>query len=309
MRNFYHTIIINIHRIIFYLIKSNIWLRHAGKHSVEERYALANEMVTCMNKSSGYKTIAYGYDNLPKEGGYMLYPNHQGKYDVLGIFNTHKSPISFVMDEKRSHLVLVSEFLRLVDGKTISLNDPRHTITVFNEMAEELKQGKKFILFPEGGYKENNGNVVTPFKAGSFKVAQMSKVPIVPVALIDSYKVYNSDHVGPVTTYVYYLDPISYDEYKGMRSHEIAAMVEKIIKDKIAEHLSNNKENYPEVVMNKLFAVFAAVILIAGVIVFTHGELNKDSEDEPETYRWMRILGVILVIIAIACAIICKSMF
>ena len=55
--------------------------------------------------------------------------------------------------------------------------------------------------------------------------------------------------------------------------------------------------------------VFAAVILIAGVIVFTHGELNKDSEDEPETYRWMRILGVILVIIAIACAIICKSMF
>ena len=194
-----------------------------------------------MNKSSGYKTIAYGYDNLPKEGGYMLYPNHQGKYDVLGIFNTHKSPISFVMDEKRSHLVLVSEFLRLVDGKTISLNDPRHTITVFNEMAEELKQGKKFILFPEGGYKENNGNVVAPFKAGSFKVAQMSKVPIVPAALIDSYKVYNSDHVGPVTTYVYYLDPISYDEYKGMRSHEIAAMVEKIIKDKIAEHLSNNK--------------------------------------------------------------------
>ena len=241
MRNFYHTIIINIHRIIFYLIKSNIWLRHAGKHSVEERYALANEMVTCMNKSSGYKTIAYGYDNLPKEGGYMVYPNHQGKYDVLGIFNTHKSPISFVMDEKRSHLILVSEFLRLVDGKTISLNDPRHTITVFNEMAEELKQGKKFILFPEGGYKENTGNVVTPFKAGRFKVAQMSKVPIVPVALIDSYKVYTSDHVGPVTTYVYYLDPISYDEYKGMRSHEIAAMVEKIIKDKIAEHLSNNK--------------------------------------------------------------------
>ncbi len=241
MRNFYHTIIINVHRIIFYLIKSSIWLRHIEKHSVEDRYALANEMVTWSNKSSGYKTIAYGYENLPKEGGYMLYPNHQGKYDVLGIFNTHKRPISFVMDEKRSHLILVSQFLRLVEGKTIELNDPRHTITVFNEMAEELKQGKRFILFPEGGYKENNGNVVETFKAGSFKVAQMAKVPIVPVALVDSYKVYNSDHVGPVTTYVYYLDPIYYDDYKGMRSHEIAATVEKIIKEKIAEHLENNK--------------------------------------------------------------------
>ena len=68
----------------------------------------------------------------------------------------------------------------------------------------------------------------------------MAKVPIVPVALVDSYKVYNSDHVGPVTTYVYYLTPISYDEYKDMRSHEIAEKVEKIIKDKIAEHLEKN---------------------------------------------------------------------
>lgn len=60
--------------------------------------------------------------------------------------------------------------------------------------------------------------------------------------------------------------------------------------------------------MNKLFAVLAAIILIAGVIVFTHGELNKNSEDEPETYKWMRIFGVILVIIAIVCAILSKTM-
>lgn len=60
--------------------------------------------------------------------------------------------------------------------------------------------------------------------------------------------------------------------------------------------------------MNKLFAVLAAIILIAGVIVFTHGELNKNSEDEPETYKWMRIFGGILVVIAIVCAILSKTM-
>ena len=60
--------------------------------------------------------------------------------------------------------------------------------------------------------------------------------------------------------------------------------------------------------MNKLFAVLAAIILIAGFIVFTHGELNKNSEDEPETYKWMRIFGAILVIIAIVCAILSKTM-
>ncbi len=241
MKNFYHTIIINIHRIIYYLLKSRIWLLNVDKHSEEERYRLANRMIYYMNKSSGYETIAYGKENLPEDGGYLLYPNHQGKYDVLGIFNTHDKPCSFVMDEKRSHLILVAEFLGLVKGKAIKLDDLRQTITVFKEIAQELKQGRKYIIFPEGGYKENNNNVVEKFKPGSFKLAQMSRVPIVPVALVDSYKVYNSDHYGPTTTYVYYLEPINYEEYKGMKSPEIAQMVEDRIKDKVAEHLKNKE--------------------------------------------------------------------
>ncbi len=237
MRNFYHTILINLHRIIYYVIKARIWTLDIDSHTDEERYALANEMIHKMNVSSGYTTKAFGIENLPEEGGYMLYPNHQGKYDVLGIFATHKKPLSFVMDEKRSHLILVSEFLTLVKGKTISLNDLRQTIRVFQEMAKELKNGTKYILFPEGGYKENNGNIVEKFKAGSFKVAQMAKVPIVPVALVDSYKVYNSDtHYGPTQTYVYYLKPINYNEYKGLKTVEIAEMVEERIKAKIREH-------------------------------------------------------------------------
>ncbi|MCR4757487.1 MAG: 1-acyl-sn-glycerol-3-phosphate acyltransferase [Butyrivibrio sp.] len=241
MRNFYHTILINLHRIIYYVVKTRIWMKHPERHSEEERYGMANEMIYYMNKSSGYETEAFGTENLPAEGGYMLYPNHQGKYDVPGIFATHKKPCSFVMDEKRSHLVLVSEVMWMVDGKRLELDNPRQTITVFREMAEELKAGRKFILFPEGGYKENNGNVMEPFKAGSFKLAQMAKVPIVPVALVDSYKVFNSDHVGPVKTYVYYLEPIPYEEYKGLKSIEIAHMVEERIRAKIAEHLASRK--------------------------------------------------------------------
>lgn len=244
MRNYFHTILINIHRIIYYVIKARLWTRNMDSHTDEERYGMACEMVYYMNKSSGYSTIGEGMDKLPKEGGYMLYPNHQGKYDVLGIVATHQKPVSFVMDEKRSHIILVAEFLKLVRGKTIPLDSPRETIGVFKEMAKELKEGRKFILFPEGGYKENNRNIVEQFKPGSFKLAKMAEVPIVPVALVDSYKVYNSDHYGPVTTYTYYLDPIYYDEYKDMNTREIAALVEGRIKDKIAEHLCAHGQVY-----------------------------------------------------------------
>jgi hypothetical protein len=60
--------------------------------------------------------------------------------------------------------------------------------------------------------------------------------------------------------------------------------------------------------MNKLLAVYAAVIFIAGVVFFTIGELNKNKEEEQETYKWMRIFAIIAIVLAAACAIAARSM-
>ena len=164
-----------------------------------------------------------------------MYPNHQGKYDVMGIMYTHKEPCSFVMDKRKSHTILVREFCDLVQAKRLEKDNPRQGITIINDVAKDVAAGKKYILFPEGGYKFNNKNRVYDFKAGSFKIALKSKAPIVPIALIDSYKVFNSFHVGPITTYVHYLKPITYDEYKDMKTTEIAELVKQRIQDKIDE--------------------------------------------------------------------------
>ena len=131
--------------------------------------------------------------------------------------------------------MLVREFIDLVQGKRLEIDNPRQGITIINEVAKEIANGKRYILFPEGGYRFNNKNKLGTFKAGSFKIALKSKQPIVPVALIDSYKVFNSFHCGPITTYVYYLDPIYYDEYKNMKTHEIAALVKQRIEEKVNE--------------------------------------------------------------------------
>lgn len=74
-------------------------------------------------------------------------------------------------------------------------------------------------------------------KAGSFKSAIKAHVPIVPIALIDSYKVFNSFYLWPITTQVHYLEPIYYEEYKDMKSKEIAELVKQRIQDKISSIL------------------------------------------------------------------------
>lgn len=90
---------------------------------------------------------------------------------------------------------------------------------------------------PEGGYDFNNRNHVCDFKAGSFKIALKTKAPIIPVALIDSYRVFNSFWLGPVTTQVHYLKPILFEEYGSLKTQEIAALVRDRINEKINDVL------------------------------------------------------------------------
>lgn len=200
MIKFIYVILMNLFRAPYMIPKMRREADHPEKYSVEERYALARHVIRLMKVTGGIHTKSYGTELLPTEGGYMMYPNHQGKYDALGIIYTHREPCSLVMDKAKSNTILVREFV-------------------------DLLQGKRYILFPEGGYEFNNKNHVCDFKAGSFKIALKTKAPIVPVALIDSYKVFNSFCLGPVTTQVHYLKPILYDEYGGLKTHEIADLV------------------------------------------------------------------------------------
>lgn len=235
MLKFYYVIFMNMFRLPFVIPKMKRMTKQIWKYSDEQRYAYAQYIIKLMRLTGGICTKAYDTENLPKEGGYIMYPNHQGKYDVYGIIATHKKPCTFVMDKDKSYTIFIREALDMLHGKRLDITDVRQAITVISEVAQEVKKGSRVIIFPEGGYKFNNKNKMEAFKPGCFKIALKSKMPIVPVALIDSYKVFNSYHVGPVKTQVHYLEPIFYEEYKEMQTQQLAELVKKRIQEKLDE--------------------------------------------------------------------------
>lgn len=237
MLRFIYVIIKNLFRAPFLIPKMRREASLPEKYTETERYELARHVVHIMKASGKIHTKAYGIELLPREGGYVMYPNHQGKYDALGIIYTHPAPCSLVMDKKKSNTILVKEFVDLVQGKRLEKDNVRQALSIINDVAQEVKKGKKYILFPEGGYEFNNKNKVTEFKAGSFKSAIKAKAPIVPVVLIDSYKAFNSFSFGEIYTQVHYLPPIYCEEYKGMKTAEVAMMVQKRIESVIHECL------------------------------------------------------------------------
>lgn len=217
------------------VIKKMRQLAVAEPYNEEEAYQYARHIIRLMQKTGGIRTKGFGQENLPREGGYMLYPNHQGKYDAYGIVAQHKSPCSVVMDEAKSHVIFIRELVDLIRGKRMDINDTRQALTVINEMTKEVQEGRRFILFPQGGYTKDQKNTMGEFRPGCFKISLKSKTPIVPVVLWDSYKVYNTWQLRPVTTEVHFLAPIPYEEFAGMKTQEIAAMVKLRIQEKLDE--------------------------------------------------------------------------
>lgn len=239
MLRYCYTILVNLIRLLDAIKTMNDMIKKSNEKPeeyVEEyNYGYVRYVVDVMRKTGKIDTQVFGVENLPKEGGYMMYPNHEGKYDVYGMISVHKYPCSFVMDIKKSNHVFIKQMVDMLKGKRLSKTDNRQAMTIINEVAKEVEAGRKYILFPEGDFDKKKKNSLWEFKAGCFKISLKSKTPIVPVVLYDSYVPYNTMKIGKVKTQVHYLPPIYYDEYKDMNTHQIADMVKERIQNKLDE--------------------------------------------------------------------------
>lgn len=234
MGRFYYVIIRNIF-ILPGIIRKMRQLAESDHYSEEKHYRYLQYIVGLMQKTGHIRTKVYGEENLPKEGGYVMYPNHQGKYDAYGIAAVHKKPCTVVMDKAKSYTIFVREVIDLLRGKRLDKQDVKQSFSVIIEVAEEVKLGRRYIIFPEGEYDRAKKNLLMEFKSGCFKASQRSQTPIVPVVLVDSYRALDTCILGTVTTQVHFLKPIPYEEYKDLKTRQIAALVKDRIQQKLDE--------------------------------------------------------------------------
>ena len=117
----------------------------------------------------------------------------------------------------------------------MDIHDARQALPVINQVAQEVKDVRRYIIFPEGAYSNEKKNTLWDFKPGCFKAATKAGAPIIPVVLVDSYKVYNRWSFAPVKTQVHFLKPICYEEYQSMNTTQIAAMVKERIQKKLVQ--------------------------------------------------------------------------
>ena len=186
------------------------------------------------NKGGNVIVESYGAENLPEQDGFVMYPNHQGLYDVLAIAGACSRTFTVVAKKEVANIQFLKQVFACTKAYMIDREDVRQAMQVIMNVAKEVKAGRNYIIFPEGT-RSRNGNKIGTFKGGSFKAATKARCPIVPVALIDSFKPFDTKSISKVTVQVCFLPPLYYDEYKDMKTTEIAAIVQERIRKTIEE--------------------------------------------------------------------------
>ena len=225
-------VIKNIVLVPWMWIKLCYHAKHTEKYTEEEQYKMLRFITLHANKGGNVKIDVHGAENLPKDNGFMFFPNHQGLYDVLAIIEACPRPFSVVAKKEIANIQFLKQVFACMKAYMLDREDVRQAMQVIVHVTEEVKRGRNYLIFAEGT-RSKNGNKVGEFKGGSFKSATKAKCPIVPVAIIDSYKAFDTKSIEKVTVQVHYLEPLYYDDYKMLKTHEIAEIVSKKIEKTI----------------------------------------------------------------------------
>ena len=210
----------NILLVPYMWIKLCYHASHVDKYTEEEHYKMLRYITYRANKGGNVIIDVHGQENIPKENGFMFFPNHQGMYDVLAIIDACPKPFSVVAKKEVANVPFLKQVFACMKAYMLDREDVRQAMEVIINVTKEVKKGRNYLIFAEGT-RSKKGNQIQDFKGGSFKAATKARCPIVPVALIDSFKPFDTNSITPVTVQVHFLEPLLYEEYKDMKKMKL----------------------------------------------------------------------------------------
>ena len=228
-------VLYNIILVPYLYFKLCYYASHADKYPEAERYEVLKLIDRRAMKGGRITIDAHGVENLPAKDGFMFFPNHQGLFDVLAILQACPRPFSVVMKKEIQNTPFLKQVFQCMKAYALDRDDVRQSMKVIQQVAVEVKDGRNYLIFAEGT-RSRNKNELLEMKGGSFKSATKSQCPIVPVALINSYQAFDTNSIKRLTVQVHFLRPLYYEEYKDMKSTEIAAEVKRRIETVIREN-------------------------------------------------------------------------
>lgn len=175
------------------------------------------------------ENLNYLYDS----NNYILISNHLSGFDVVTLSLIADKPIRFIAQKQLEIVPIAKDWFDLMGTIFIDQNNPADGLVSISECIKALKHGENVGIFPTGTIAIDP----IPFKEGAIKIAEKTKVRIVPLTIHNTRSIFEERHDNSIVdTHFYFHPPLDYDDYKDMNTDELTKYLEDMIYTKYNEY-------------------------------------------------------------------------
>lgn len=240
------TFIVGIYLIFYTIIclPPFLVLFLVGKRNPRKRAVISQKIVVNLGFKpilfiSGVKLTVKGKEHILKDQSALYVYNHRGFFDILVGYSTAPYPTGFVSKVELKKVPVISQWMQYMYCLFLEREDIKQGLKTILEGIELLKDGVSIYIAPEG--TRNKGEELLEFHEASFKLAEKSKCPIVPVAINHTDAIFERQFpwIKRGHVIIEYCEPIYMDEMERAEKKKIGQMVRGILQEKVD---ANKKE-------------------------------------------------------------------
>lgn len=219
------------------------WIIGKFNMDVKSRSSLAivNWAFRCVAFLSGTKLIVKGRENIPDDKAVLYVGNHRSFFDIVLTYPLVKGPTGYVAKKEMEKVPLLSIWMKDLHCLFLDRDNIKEGMKTILAAIEKAKSGISICIFPEGT-RNKTTDTFLPFHEGSFKIAEKSGVPIIPMTIVNSAAVFE-DHMPKIrkaTVVIEYGKPIDVSALSREEKKNLGASVKSVIE----ETYFRNKEEY-----------------------------------------------------------------
>lgn len=185
---------------------------------------------------TGMKRIVLGLENIPKDTAVLYASNHRSLADIPMAYITVPNLMGFVAKIETKKAPFLSWWMVLVNCLFLDRSDMRAGMKMILDAIDSIKQGYSIFIAPEG--TRNQEAELLPFKEGSFKIADKSGCPVIPVAISGTDDVFENSFpwIKKATCVIEYGKPIYPEQLSKEERKAMGAYCRDIITEMLKGH-------------------------------------------------------------------------
>lgn len=180
-------------------------------------------------KTNRVRVRVQGLEKIEGKRSYVFISNHSSNLDPLAVAWKLSNPLRFIGKQSLEKIPLFGWAARRAKVIFIDRSDSPKSIARINQAIHELKDGISAYFFAEG--TRNLGGKLQAFKKGGVVLALKAKLPIVPITILDSHKLFpkRALRIKPGVMNVIVDDPIDTTPFSEEDREKVLDKVRSII--------------------------------------------------------------------------------